>query len=288
MQSRERERERKREREGEHLGMAEWLEPQHADQMLPICQSKQLSFQRQHPTIWWLIIDNLRLCCLLTSPLSLSVSVSLPSLTSSSLPKIRHRLQHESCRPVFGSVTSDFAAGAIHSATPPAPPSTRARRHTHTHIHTHNLCCYGTCQVATGTLISPLIRLLNPGVDSIQPSFVSEKSRRKTPRCLTLQKLTRVPSPHPLLSAPISSSETPSFLPPKWKGGHFLTRRGEGVDFWCWISCLHLFQSRFLRWPHGFAAPQSNSIKIGGEYLWNLPWIILKASSTDLIYNEYF
>ncbi|TNN79775.1 hypothetical protein EYF80_010009 [Liparis tanakae] len=38
--------------------------------------------------------------------------------------------------------------------------------------------CLVPSQVATGTLISPLIRLLNPGVDSIQPGFVSEKSRR--------------------------------------------------------------------------------------------------------------
>ena len=86
--------------------------------MLQICQSKQLSFQQlQHPTIWWLIIDNLRLCCFLTPSLALSVSVSLPSPHSFSFPKIRHRLQHESCRPVFGSVTSDFAAGAM----PPPP-----------------------------------------------------------------------------------------------------------------------------------------------------------------------
>lgn len=66
------------------------------------------------------------------------------------------------------------------------------------------LCCYSTCQVATGTLISPLILRLNPSVDSIQPSFMSEKSRSKTPRCLTLQKLTGV-SLTPLPSSPSSS-----------------------------------------------------------------------------------
>lgn len=43
--------------------------------------------------------------------LCLSQSLSLPSLPF--FPKIRLRLQHESCRPVFGSVTSDFAAGAM-------------------------------------------------------------------------------------------------------------------------------------------------------------------------------
>lgn len=37
--------------------------------------------QPQRRTIWWLIIDKLSLCCFLTPSLSLSVSVSLPSLT---------------------------------------------------------------------------------------------------------------------------------------------------------------------------------------------------------------
>lgn len=55
-------------------------EPQHADQMLQICQSKQLSFhQAPHRTIRWLIIDKLSLCCFLAPSLPLSVSASLPS-----------------------------------------------------------------------------------------------------------------------------------------------------------------------------------------------------------------
>lgn len=58
-------------REGE---LSEWQKPQHVDQMLPICQSKQLSLQqRGRPTIWRLIIDNLRLCCFLTPLPSLSL-----------------------------------------------------------------------------------------------------------------------------------------------------------------------------------------------------------------------
>lgn len=51
-----------------------------------------------------------------TFSLSVYLSVS-PFSHSFSFPKIRHRLRHESCRPVFGSVTSDFAAGAM----PPTP-----------------------------------------------------------------------------------------------------------------------------------------------------------------------
>lgn len=183
--------------------------------MLQICQSKQLSFQRrQHPTIWWLIIDSLRLCCLShTFSLSVCLSVS-PFPHSFSFPKIRHRLQHESCRPVFGSVTSDFAAGAM-QPTPQPPP-------------TPSLCCYGTCQVATGTLISPLIRLLNPGVDSIQPSFMSEKSRSKTPRCLTLQKLTRVPLPSSPLLCHLLQQDTLFFFCGSKKRRQFLTHQKKG------------------------------------------------------------
>lgn len=74
--------------------------------------------------------------------LCLSQSLSLPSLPF--FPKIRHRLQHESCRPVFGSVTSDFAAGAMQHSPPNA--HTHAQplllwhlpgRHRDPHISTH-------------------------------------------------------------------------------------------------------------------------------------------------------
>lgn len=59
---------------------------------------------------------------LLSHTFSFSVCLSVsPFPHSFSFPKIRHRLQHESCRPVFGSVTSDFAAGAM----PPPPPLER-------------------------------------------------------------------------------------------------------------------------------------------------------------------
>lgn len=112
----------------------------------------------------------------------LSVSVSLPSLT----PFLSQRLDTGS-----NMKAADLCLGlsqVILLLVPCNP--------------TPTLCCYGTCQVATGTLISPLIRLLNPGVDSIQPSYMSEKSRSKTPRCLTLQKLTRVPLPSSLPSPP--------------------------------------------------------------------------------------
>lgn len=54
-----------------------------------------------------------------TFSLSVCLSGPLSSPTSFPLTKIRHRLQHESCRPVFGSVTGDFAAGAT------APPFNR-------------------------------------------------------------------------------------------------------------------------------------------------------------------
>lgn len=102
--------------ERKHPAGAEWQEAKLADQMLQICQSKQLSFQQpQHLTSRQLIIDRIRLCCFLILSLSMSVYLSVsPCLHPFSLPKIRHRLQHESCRPVFGSVTSDFAAGAVH------------------------------------------------------------------------------------------------------------------------------------------------------------------------------
>ncbi len=151
---------------------------------------------------------------LLSHTFSLSVCLSVsPFPHSFSFPKIRHRLQHESCRPVFGSVTSDFAAGAM----PPLPfngISSLSLTLSLCPSYLPTLCCYGTCQVATGTLISPLIRLLNPGVDSIQPSFMSEKSRSKTPCCLTLQKLTGVSLPS-LPSSLSSSRKTLYFL--QWK-----------------------------------------------------------------------
>lgn len=55
---------------------------------------------------------------LLSHTFSLTVYLSVsPFSHSISFLKIRHRLQHESCRPVFGSVTSDFPAM-------PPPPST--------------------------------------------------------------------------------------------------------------------------------------------------------------------
>lgn len=107
-----------REREIEHPAVAQWQEPKYADQMLRICQSKQLSFQQaQRWKVWRLIIDKLCFSCFLTPSLSPSVSVSLRSLSPFLSLRIRHRLQHESCWPVFGSVTSDFAAM-------PPPPST--------------------------------------------------------------------------------------------------------------------------------------------------------------------
>lgn len=118
-----------------------------------------------------------------TFSLSVCLSGPLSSPTSFPLTKIRHRLQHESCRPVFGSVTGDFAAGAT------APPFNRifslslslsgVFMSPASPIH----CCYGTCQVATGTFVSPLILWFNRSVDSIQPDFMSEKTGSKTPRC---------------------------------------------------------------------------------------------------------
>lgn len=150
--------------------------------MLQICQSKQLSFQqRQHPTIWWLIIDSPRLCCLShTFSLSVCLRVS-PFPHSLSFPRLDTGSNMKAADLCLG--LSQVILLLVPCSTPPK------------HTHTHSLCCYGTCQVATGTLISPLIRPLNPSVDSIQPSFMSEKSRSKTPCCLTLQKLTRVPLP---------------------------------------------------------------------------------------------
>lgn len=86
-------------------------DPQHADQMLQISQSKQLSYQQaKHWTMRWLIIDNLCLCCFLTSSSCLCICVSV-CLHLFFFTKIRHRLQHESGRPVFGFVTGDLAAG---------------------------------------------------------------------------------------------------------------------------------------------------------------------------------
>lgn len=91
-------------------------------------------------TIWQLIIDRLHLCCLLLllpffSPRSFFLSWRLDT-----------GLRHESFQPVFGSVTSHFCCPSSRRALPPLSPT---------------LCCYGTCQVATGTLTSPLICVLN-------------------------------------------------------------------------------------------------------------------------------
>lgn len=141
--------------------------------------------------------QSLSLLLSFTFSLSLSVSVSLPSLT----PFLSQRLDTGS-----NMKAADLCLGLSRVILLPVPCNPTPTR-----------CCHGTCQVATGTLISPLIRLLNPGVDSIQPSHMSEKSRSKTPRCLTLQKLTRVPLPSSPLLSPISSSKTPYFLLWKWK-----------------------------------------------------------------------
>lgn len=169
--------------------------------------------QPRHWTIWWLIIDNLRLCCFLTPSLSLRLSqwLSLPSLLF-----LSQRLDTDS-----NMKAADLCLGlsqVISLLVPyPHPPSTGYSLSLALSLsvcppYLPILSCYGTCQVATGTLISPLIRLLNPGVNSIQPSFMSENSRSKTPRCLTLQKLTGVslPSPTSSISFPW---KTPLFSP---------------------------------------------------------------------------
>lgn len=159
-------------------GEPEWQKLQHADQKLPICQSKQPSLQqRQRPTIWGLIIDNLRLCCFLTPVpsislflyLSLSLSLSL-SLTLLVLlfpfPEIRHGAptwKPPTCvwvchEPFLLSVPR----GAPYHPAPPHPRPSVAMapaRWPQGPSYLHSSAC--------STL----------DVDTIQPSFASQKRR---------------------------------------------------------------------------------------------------------------
>lgn len=157
--------------------LSEWQKPQHVDQMLPICQSKQLSLQqRGRPTIWRLIIDNLRLCCFLTPLPSLSLlSFLFP------FPEIRHRAPTWK-PPTCVWVCHEPFLLSVPCGAPYHPASIPA------------LCCYGTYRVATGILISPLIRLLNPWCryHPNQP-HVTEK-REWDPMLLNTPEVNRGPS----------------------------------------------------------------------------------------------
>ncbi|XP_077455864.1 uncharacterized protein LOC144073704 [Stigmatopora argus] len=112
---------------------------------------------------------------------------------------MRHEFQPESCRPVFGSVTSDFTSMGYplpRSVTPP-PVCTS---------YLPSLCRYGPCQVDTGTLISPFIHLLSPLSVLSNPS---SHQRRAEIRTLTVEHSTRKMLPYawknkrrPKLTAP--------------------------------------------------------------------------------------
>lgn len=218
--------------------------------MLRICQSKQLSFRRRrHPTMWWLIIDSLRLCCLShTFSPSVCLCVSPLPLSFFPPPKIRHRLRHESCRPVFGSVTSDFLFFFLLLLLPPC-----SHHHHHTqHPPQQPLLLWHLPGRRGDPRISPLICLLNPGVDSIRPGSMSERGRSETPRCLTLHKLTRGPSA--LLSLPFPShllqSQTKHWG--KKKKETFWTvmeRQIQQIDVQIWCS-FTFFVKHFCRWTH--------------------------------------